>query len=156
MTTKEIINRLENVIDTQINNSQKIEIDEVTEELVAKDVFYLGIQFIINIVKNPFELVSKYLKEEIIPSLKKDAGLYMLIMSIIVALFVFFFVVWLFISAAVGIYFYEEGSTLFISIIYSIIFQVISSLLGVLLIYIAFKNLKSLKVLKELKKYSVK
>ncbi len=150
MKTSEIIDRLEDVIDNKITNTEISELEK--GEIIPKDIFYLAIQFILNIVKNPFEFISKYLKEEIIPYIKKDAGLYMLIMSIVVVLFVFFSVIWLFVSIAVGAYFYEQGNTLFISIVYSIIFQIISSIVALLTIYAASKNLESLKILKKFSK----
>ena len=150
MKTSEIIDRLEDAIDSKITNTEISELEK--GEIIPKDVFYLSIQFILNIVKNPFEFISKYLKEEIIPYIKKDAGLYMLIMSIVVVLFVFFSVIWLFVSIAVGAYFYEHGNTLFISIIYSIIFQIVSSITALLIIYVASKNLESLKILKKFSK----
>ena len=73
-------------------------------------------------------------------------------MGIMGVLFVFFSVIWLFISVAVGVYYYDKGHTLLISIIYSIGFQLISFIIMSLIAFIASKKLKSLKFLKRFKK----
>ena len=101
-------------------------------------------------MKAPFKIVAKYLRDEIIIAVKKDAKLYALILGIMGVLFVFFSVIWLFISVAIGVYFYEQGHSILISIIYSIGFQIVSFILIGLIGLISSKRLKSFKILKKL------
>ena len=82
--------------------------------------------------------------------MKKDSKLLAIIFSMLIVLLVFFFVFWLFVSASVGIYFYENGSTMFASIMYSIAFQAGSSLIVVLVAYISFRKVKSIKLMNSL------
>ena len=110
-------------------------------------------QFFLNILKTPFNIIAKYLRDEIIISVKKDAKLYVFIMGIIVVLFVFFSVIWLFISVAIGVYFYEQGHSILLSIIYSIGFQIVSFILISIIALIVSKKLKTHKMLKKLNDY---
>jgi len=113
---------------------------------------YLGLLFsvIIDIVKVPLKLLTNFLKKELIVAIKKDAKLYAVIMGIMGVLFVFFTVMWLFISVAVGVYFYEKGETILISVLYSILFQFGSIIVVSLIAYFASKKIKSLKMLKNI------
>jgi hypothetical protein len=157
MKSKEIFNRIENLINDKINKSDnskmETDIENKSDKNEFKDILYLLMQLLLTILKAPFKIVAKYLRDEIIMAVKKDAKLYMLIMGIMGVLFVFFSVIWLFISVAVGIYCYDKGHTIFISIIYSIGFQLISFILIGLIALIASRKLKSLKILKNLNKY---
>jgi ABC-type transport system involved in multi-copper enzyme maturation permease subunit len=72
-------------------------------------------------------------------------------MGIMGVLFVFFSVIWLFISVAVGVYFYENGNSILISIVYSILFQLISFILVSLIALLASKKTESLKMLNNIK-----
>ncbi len=156
MKSKDILNRLEKLINdilNKVDNSEiggKIEIEDNSNRAGIKKIFYLLMQLFLNILKTPFKIVADYLKDEIIITIKKDFKLYMLIMGLMGVLFVFFSIVWLFISVAVGVYFYDKGYTILISIIYSIGVQAISFILIGLLALILSKKLKSLKILKKL------
>ncbi len=160
MKSKEIFNRIENIINNNVNKSDNAKIDNEAENETKydknefKDILYLLMQLFLNILKAPFKIVAKYLRDEIIIAVKKDAKIYMLIMGIMGVLFVIFSVIWLFISVAVGIYCYDKGHTILISIIYSIGFQLVSFILISLIALIASKKLNSLKVLKKLNKYN--
>ena len=55
-------------------------------------------------------------------------------------------------AIAVGVYFYDKGNTILISIGYSLIFQSISLLLFGLILYITSKRLRSLKLIKSILK----
>ncbi len=101
-------------------------------------------------MKSPFKIIAKYLKNEIIAAIKKDAKLYAIIMGLMGVLFVFFSVLWLFISVAIGVYFNEKGHSILMSIIYSIGFQLISFVFIGAIAFIASKKIKSLKMLKKL------
>lgn len=111
------------------------------------------LQFFLNIIKSPFKIIAKYLRDEIIIAVKKDAKIYAILMGIMGILFVFFSVMWLFISVAIGVYFFEQGYPILISIIYSIGFQIISFILLSLIAFFALKKLKSIKMLKKLNSY---
>ena len=160
MKSKDILNRIENLINDKFSNSDKskidaeIEIENKSDKTEFKEILYLLMQLFLNVLKAPFKIVAKYLRDEIIIAVKKDAKLYMLIMGIMGVLFVFFSVIWLFISVAVGVYYYDNGHTIFISIIYSIGFQLISFILITLIALLASSKLKSLKILKKLNKYN--
>ena len=158
MKSKEIFNRIENIINDNVNKSDNSKNDDETEnenkyaKTEFKNILYLLMQLFLNIIKTPFKVVAKYLRDEIIIAVKKDAKIYMLIMGIMGVLFVFFSVIWLFISVAVGVYIYDKGNTIFISIVYSIGFQIISFILFSFIGFIASRKLKSLKILKKLNK----
>lgn len=160
MKSKEIFDRIENIIDDNINRPDNSITEEKTEDeskydkTQFKDILYLLTQLFLNILKAPFKIVAKYLRDEIITAVKNDTKIYMLIMFIMGVLFVFFSVIWLFISIAVGFYFYDKGYTILLSIIYSIGFQLVSFVLVGLIALIASRKLKSLKVMKKLNKYN--
>ncbi len=151
MKSKEIIDKIEKIIDSKVDDSDKIKND--SDKNIVEDIVYLALQFLLNIIKTPFNIVAKYLRDEVITSIKKDAKLYALVMGIMGVLFVFFSVIWLFISVAVGVYFYEQGSSILISIVYSIIFQIVSFILVGLIAFFTSKKLKSLKIMKKLSKH---
>jgi magnesium-transporting ATPase (P-type) len=147
MDTIKILDRIEEILKEE--GERKVEQgDEVKSTL--REFVSLILQFVLSMVKAPFLFISRYLKNEIINSLKKDSKLLAAIFSMLVVLLVFFFVFWLFVSASVGIYFYENGSTMFTSIMYSIAFQAGSSLIIVLVAYISFRKVKSIKLMKSL------
>jgi hypothetical protein len=151
MKSQEILDKIEKLIDNKIDNSDNVKTD--SNKNIVEDIAYLTLQFILNVIKTPFNVVAKYLKDEIIISIKKDARLYALVMGIMGVLFVFFSVIWLFISVAVGVYFYEQGYSILISIVYSILFQIVSFILVSLIAFVASRKLKSLKIMKKLSKH---
>ncbi|RLD21885.1 MAG: hypothetical protein DRI71_08245 [Bacteroidetes bacterium] len=145
MKTTEIINRIEEIIDSENMKSEdsKTESQGQSGNSTIKDILYLILDFFLTILKTPFNFFAKYLKKEIITTIKNDAKIYALIMGIMGVLFVFFSVLWLFISVAIGIYFYESGYSIFMSMMFSIGFQLISFLIVVLVARIASKRIKS-------------
>jgi len=156
MESKEIFNRIEKIINERLNKTDNSETEDKIEnenkyvKTEFKEIVYLLIQLFLNILKAPFRIVAKFLIDETVIAVKNDAKIYMLIMAIMGVLFVFFSVIWLFISIAVGVYFYDKGDTIFISIIYSIGFQIVSFILISLIALIASRKLKSLKMMKKL------
>jgi len=158
MNSTDILNRIEKLINNMINKVDNLEIEGESEignksnKTGLKEIFSLLIQLFLNILKMPFKIVATYLKGEIIMAVKKDIRLYMLIIGLIGILFVFFSVIWLFISVAVGVYFYDKGNTIFFSIIYSIAIQVISFILISLIVLMMSKKLRFLKILKKFNK----
>ena len=144
MDTIKILDRIEEILKEE--GERKVEQgDEVKSTL--REFVSLILQFVLSMVKAPFLFISRYLKNEIINSLKKDSKLLAAIFSMLVVLLVFFFVFWLFVSASVGIYFYESGSTMFVSIMYSIAFQAGSSIFVALVAYVLFRNVKSIRLI---------
>jgi hypothetical protein len=154
MKSKDIFNRIEEIIDAEVNQPESISLENSTENTEKtnrfKEIGYLSLQIVVNILKAPFKIVAKYLRDEIILAVKKDAKIFSLIMGIMGVLFVFFSVMWLFISVAVGVYFYDNEHTILTSIILSITFQIISFILIALIAVFASQKLKTLKVLSKL------
>ncbi len=151
MRSQEIFDKIEKIIDNKVDGSDKAKTE--SGKNVVEDIAYLTLQFFLNIIKTPFNIVARYFKDDIITSIKKDARLYAFIMGIMGVLFVFFSVIWLFISVAIGVYFYEQGYSILISIIYSILFQIVSFILVSLIAFLALKKLKSLKMMKKIGKH---
>ncbi len=150
MDTIDILDRIEEIIKN--NELSPDENDEKKSQNPVKEFVYLILSFFINILKTPFKLVAKYITNELVKAVKKDAKLYAFIMGLMGVMFVFFSVLWLFISFAVGIYFYDKGNTIFISVLYSIAFQIISFIVVAIIAIIAMKSIKSLKLLVEISK----
>lgn len=159
MKSEEVFNRIEEIINGSVNktddpnNTDEDNKQNGQNKSEFKKIIYLLLQLVLNVIKSPFKIVAKYLRDEIFIAIKNDARIYMMILGIMGVLFVFFSVIWLFISVAVGVYFYDNGHSILNSIVYSIIIQLVSFLLVSLIAFIASKKLKSLKVLKKLKKY---
>ncbi len=154
METKEIIERLEDILNSKEDTSEANQAgNEKFDNKAIMNILYLILHFVLNILKTPFIIIAKFLKDELVDSIKNDAKIYALIMGIMGVLFVFFSVIWLFISVAVGFYFYDKGYSLLLSIIYSIGFQTICFLLIGLIALIVSRNLKSFKILKKIEKY---
>jgi hypothetical protein len=151
MEINEIISRIESIIKSEDQKSSPKE-DEQQGEVTngIKDIFILLLNFLLSIIKAPFDLIAKYLKNEIITAIKKDTKLYALIMGIMGVMFVFFSVLWLFISVAIGVYYFENGYSILTSILYSIVFQLISFTIVGLVAFIASTQIKSLKMLKKM------
>jgi hypothetical protein len=151
MEINEIINRIESIIKSEDQKSSpKVDEQQSEESNGVKDIFILLLNFLLSIIKGPFNLIAKYLKNEIINTIKKDTKLYALIMGIMGVMFVFFSVLWLFISVAIGVYYFENGNSILTSILYSIIFQVISFTFVGLVAFVASTQIKSLKMLKKI------
>lgn len=156
MELLQVLEKIEKILkdeSRQLQDSAETEDPDHSLKDSAKQILYLVLQFLLSILKAPFNIVARFLKDEIISAVKKDAKLYALMLAIMVVLFVFFTILWLFISAAVGFYFYDKGYSAFAAICYSIVFQLLSFVFLALVSLIASKRLKSLKILKDLNKY---
>ncbi len=155
MKSNEIIERIEKLIDNKIHESDEVKTEKESKsnKSIIGDIKYLVLQFFINILKAPFRITANILWQKLITTIKNDAKLYALIMAVMVALFVFLSVLWLFISIAVGVYFFEKGHSMSISIIYSIGFQILSIITISLIAYLASKNIKSLALITKLTSY---
>lgn len=152
MDTLEILDKIEDIIKNNDLNSAENDTEAGSEHKKSplKEFMNLILSFLFNILRTPFKLVAKYVTTEIIKAIKKDSKLYAFIMGLMGVMFVFFSVLWLFISVAVGIYFYDKGNSILISVVYSIIFQIVSFSLVGTIAFIASKNIKSLKMFKEI------
>jgi len=149
LDTFKILDRIEEILEKE-KDALKEE-DPKTSKGVVMELVYLVLQFILNLIKAPFRFVAGYVKKEIVSAVKKDAGLMAVISAMIIVLFVFFLIFWFSVSVAVGAYFYENGNTLFVSILYSIAFQILSSLFVALVAYISVRSLKTFKIFRSLK-----
>jgi len=155
MKPKEILDKIENLIENKLSQSNKVktELEEISNNRIIKDLFLLITQFFLSIIKSPFKTISMFLKNEIIIAMKKDGKLYALIFGIMITLFVFLSILWLFISIAVGAYFFERGHSIFSSTMYSIGFQFICILTISIIALFATKGLKSFKLFKRISNY---
>ena len=102
------------------------------------------------IIKFPFKMFARYLRDELILAIKKDAKIYTLILGLMGVLFVFFSVMWFFVSVAIGVYFYDNGCSILSAVMYSIGFQTLSFILIALIVLFASKRLNTLKLFKKL------
>ena len=156
MESNEIFNRIENIINNKISDlassktEEGIDSENNHEKNTFKEIGYLLLNIFLNLLKTPFKIITKFLRDEIVIAAKKDAKLYILILVLIGVLFVFFSVIWLFISVAIAVYFYDQGYSVFISIIWSIGFQIISFIVISLIGVVLSKKLKSFKIIKTL------
>ncbi len=149
MDTNEILNRLEKMIENDEANEEPSVKD--TKDLSAKELVFIVIRLVVDVLKKPINFLSKYFSKRMLYVLLKDAKIFAFLMAVMVVLFVFFAILWLSISVWVGAYFYENGTALSLSIMYSIFFQIGSFLLVSFVAYFASKRIKSLNLLKKLK-----
>lgn len=154
MDLRDALNKIEGIVNdrkTPQTDKQESEKQSNSNGGSVNDIIYLITSFFLDILKTPFKIIAKYIKNDIVSAIRKDAKLYAFIMGIMGVLFIFFSVLWLFISVAVGFYFYENGHSILISIVYSITFQTGSFILLATIAFLASKRIKSLKMLKDFK-----
>ena len=151
MNFEDYMNRIEKMVGNinQPSSSNESEKNNSTNDSL-KELVNLLITFFIDIIKFPLKIIANIIRKEIIYTIRKDAKLYTLIMGLMVVLFIFFSVIWLFVSTAVGVYFYENGSSILASIMYSVLFQLGSFIILGIVVYIASGKIESLKMLKKL------
>jgi len=151
MELSEILDRLEELL-----NRERARLKEVKDEAVEnsgdflKEVVILVFQFLIVVAKAPFRFAAGYIKKELFSAVKKDSKLMAVIGAMLLVLLVFFVVFWLSLSVAVGSYFYEKGNTLFVSALYSLVFQLVSSLIILMIAYFSFRKLKSFRIFRSI------
>ena len=136
MKSKEIVKELNSLIE---NNN-----DNYNEDFIKKSILFL-----LNIIKTPFEYLTRISKKEILKAIKKDIKLLVLIGLIIGALAIFILILWFSISVLIGTYFYEQGYSLFNSVLFSVLFQITCVIAVLLIAFIASKQLKSYKIIKK-------
>lgn len=151
MNFDDYMNRIEKMVGNinRPSSSNESEKNNSTNDSL-KELVNLLITFFMDIIKFPLKIIANIIRKEIIYTLRKDAKLYALIMGLMVVLFIFFSVLWLFVSTAVGVYFYENGSSILASIMYSVLFQLGSFIILGIVVYIASGKIESLKMLKKL------
>ena len=153
MHTSEYLDKLEKIIrDINMKLSNTGSGESGHDLNPVKEILKLFFSIFLDIIKAPLIIVTRFVKNEFIKSMKKDAQLYAVVMGLMGVLFVFFSVLWLFVSVAAGIYFYDIGYSVFISVIFSIVFQFVSFIFIALIIYILSRKIKSLKMMKSLSK----
>ena len=151
MKALEIIEKIEEVIQNKIQETgQDNESTDQQQQSAVKEIILLVVSFFLDLMKAPFKFMARYFLKETITFAKKDARLYAFIMGMMGVLFVFFSVLWLFVSVAVGVYFYEQGDSALISILWSVLFQIISFIVIGLMAWIAFRRIRSLKMMKNI------
>lgn len=158
MKAEDLLEKIEKIIE-----ENELKLDSKTEVLSDKEkvnrnpfarVLLLVTSYILEILRSPFKLVATYLKNELISAVKKDMVLYMLMGLLMGILFVFFSVIWLTISILIGVYYFENGATIFNSILYSFGYQSAFFMLISLIAFIAMQNMESMKMMKKIAKIS--
>ena len=135
-----------------MSEEQKIETEETQEPKsnTLKSIMLSVLDYIINIIKLPFTVFAKFFTREIIRALKKDAKTIVFLVWLLVSLVVIASVMWLFLAVALGVYFYENGNTILVSIGYSLVFQFIGFLIFGITLYFTSKRLRSVKLVKSI------
>jgi ABC-type multidrug transport system fused ATPase/permease subunit len=150
----DMLNKVEQIITNKVADTTKNKHpDEKGAAMLdtTKEIIVIFITFLKEIFKIPMKIITKFLMNEMISAAKKDAKNYVLIMGLMGVLFVFFSVLWLFISVAFAVYFYDKGNAIFTSIMYSLGFQLISFFIIGLTMYIVSRRIKSLRLMLKLK-----
>jgi hypothetical protein len=155
MKTDDILDRVEVIVNQELERSKPLTRDseDDTEKKSVFEALNLLLLYVVRTVKTPIKIVSKFIKEEILPSMEKDFKLYLLIMGSVMLLALFFGVIWVSIAIAVGVFFFDIGYSVLESVLFSLGFQVLSFLLLSLIAFIASKNIKSLQLLKRANEY---
>lgn len=145
MELTEILDRLENLLNAERDRLKNDKEDAGSEGFV-KEALILVFQFLIAVLKTPFRFVAGFVKNEVFYAVKRDSRLMAVIAVMLMMLLIFFVVFWFSLSVAAGVYFYEKGNTLFVSVLYSLVFQFVSSIITALIAYFSFRKLKLFKV----------
>jgi hypothetical protein len=146
MEIDELINKVESVIKEERKKFENS--DSKDERFLKNEAVYLITPYFLRFFKVLFYHIPKAFKIA-----KNDFLIYGVIMGILGVLFIFFTILWFSVSAAFGIYFYEKGFSLFISVLVSIGFQLLSFALAVFLIYLSTRKLRSIKMIKSIEKH---
>ena len=164
MNNKEIIDLIDDILNkkksTSSSNTDSIDdAEEVIEDfenpkISMKNMFSLFLRLVFNTARAPFKIIGKFLRDEFILAVKKDMKIYFFVMLILAVTFIVFAIMWLFISIVIGVYFYEQGDSVVLSLAYSLIFQFVSLILFLTIAYIASKKLKSLEFIDRLGYYT--
>ncbi len=152
MKTSEILNEIEKHIKEQNLEGEKVEAPKsgAKKKDIKKNFIYLILLYLLNILKLPIQIFEKYLKEEILKTIKKDVKLYALTIILIAVLIMFFSVFWLSVSLGVAIYFYGKGYSMLLSVVYSGVFQIISFFVLSTITVFVFKKIKSARAVKKI------
>lgn len=160
MRQLEILNEIEYILKKLFNpNSSEINADNdgnsknenLKESRIKgpiKAIFDLIISFFMSVIKSPFQLIHEIIKKEIIALIRKEIKLYFLVIVLLGILLTIFIVFWVSISLAVGVFFREDGASLFTSILYVIAFQLVIFTIISIVFYRISRKIKSLKFLR--------
>ncbi len=121
------------------------------EEAAPAGVWDHLLRFLGGLLRMPFRMLFRYFRRELTEALKKDLRIYLLILLILGMVIVFFVILWLSVAVAVGVWFYTRGTPLFLSVLYSILFQVVVILLALLATWIISRRRRTGKLLRELR-----
>lgn len=115
-----------------------------------KGILQSILEYIIGVLKLPFKILANFFTKEIIKAVKKDIKTYIFISILFFCMIIIGTVIWLFLALSVGIYFYEQGNTLLVSVGYSLIVQTAFLILIGMILYFTSKKLRSLELLKNI------
>lgn len=135
-----------------MSEEHKIETEESQEPKTntLKSIMLSVLDYIINIVKLPFTIFAKFFTREIIKAIKKDAKTYVFLFWLLVSLVIIASVIWLFIAVAIGVYYYDKGNTILVSLGYSLIFQLFSFIIFSIILYFTSTKLRSIKLIRSI------
>jgi len=108
-------------------------------------------KWLTDLLSFPVRLLIKYFRRELTAALRHDLKIYMLMAGIAGMMFIFVVTLWLTLSIAVGVFFYEKGFTLLQSVLFSLAFQFVVILLSLLTARIACRRRRTARLLKELR-----
>ncbi len=108
-------------------------------------------KWLTDLLSFPVRLLIKYFRRELTSALRHDLKIYMLMAGIAGMMFIFVVILWLTLSIAVGVFFYEKGFTLLQSVLFSLAFQFVVILLSLLTAHIACRRRRTARLLKELR-----
>ena len=155
MKTEEFIEKIENIINEnkaeQTKASEKQNGNREKNNLIM-ELLLLILSFVLDVLKSPFKLIATYVKNELFKAVKNDVMIYAVLLVMMGVLFVFFSVLWLSLSVAVSVYYYEHGKTMLHAIFYSLAFQGGFFAIISLIAWILKTKLNSLKVLRKQQK----
>ena len=113
------------------------------ENLSVQEKVSINLEFVKKATLLFFPVLKSFLLNPIKSTLTtsiKELKIFGSLGMIFIVLFVFFTIGWFTLTVLVGVWFYEEGNSLSISVLYSLIFQLFSFLVVSLLGYIIFSK----------------
>ncbi|MBB3187173.1 hypothetical protein [Microbacter margulisiae] len=151
MNIIDLLEQLETTLHKEWKQDDSPEMSDVSQENASdepkarkkysfRSVMSLLFSFVIDAIKIPFLWTARFLKQELIHAIKKDLQNMALIGLLLIILLIFFAVLWFSVSVLIGVFFYEKGNALLLSVLYVVIFQLFSMMAVGLSIYFIAKK----------------
>ncbi len=120
---------------------------------MASDALHSLLQLFLDILKMPFLLLARYMKDEFVTAVKQDTKRLALMTGLAGFLFVLLSVLWFSVSVLVAVWFYDHGNNLLLSVLYSALFQLAVMVVVGLIIVFSLRNMQTRKMIRKIKKY---